>query len=181
MLDYLDENGLADNTLITLYGDHNAYYGGLSNYVKNIYSTNVPNYTELYRAPVMIKVGNESMGNAFIEKFTCVSDIYPTILDLLGVTAFTNLTYGTSAFSRDSSVLYSRAYGKFLTDKIYFNSLNNIIYKSADVTDAYIKEIETKSLALLDKISHVNRIFAGDFFKGRESEFYDRLRHAQID
>ncbi len=181
MLDYLDENGLADNTLITLYGDHNAYYGGLSNYVKNIYSTNVPDYTELYRAPVMIKVGNESMGNAFIEKFTCVSDIYPTILDLLGVTAFTNLTYGTSAFSRDSSVLYSRAYGKFLTDKIYFNSLNNIIYKSADVTDAYIKEIETKSLALLDKISHVNRIFAGDFFKGRETEFYDRLRHAQID
>ena len=71
--------------------------------------------------------------------------------------------------------------GKFLTDKIYFNSLNNIIYKSADVTDAYIKEIETKSLALLDKISHVNRIFAGDFFKGRETEFYDRLRHAQID
>lgn len=181
MLDYLDENGLADNTLITLYGDHNAYYGGLSNYVKNIYSTSVPNYTELYRVPVMIKVGNESLGNPYVEKFTCVADIYPTILDLLGVAAFTNLTYGNSAFSYESSVLYSRAYDKFLTDKIYFNSLNNIIYKSADVTEDYKKEIENKSLALLDKISHVNRIFAGDFFKGRESEFYDRLRHAQID
>lgn len=181
MLDYLDGNGLSDNTLITLYGDHNAYYGGLSNYVKKIYSTSVPNYTELYRVPVMIKVGSESLGNPHVEKFTCVADIYPTILDLLGVSVFTNLTYGTSAFSRDSSVLYSRAYDKFLTDKIYFNSLNNIIYKSADVTDAYKAEIETKSLALLDKISHVNRIFAGDFFNGRETEFYDRLRHAQID
>lgn len=179
----LDENGnhvkLSDRTLITLFGDHNAYYGGLSNYVKNVYSAAVPNYTELYRVPVMIKVGNINLGNPVIEKFTCISDIYPTILDLLGITAFTNLTYGTSAFSEESSILYSRAYDKFLTDKIYFNSLSNVMYKAADVTPEYEAQIEKKSLVLLDKISHVNRIFAGDFFKGRENEFYDNLRRAQ--
>lgn len=178
MLDYLEDNGLSDNTLITLFGDHNVYYQGVSNYVKNIISTSAENYTELYRTPVMIKIGERTIpsGMRRINKFTCVADIYPTILDLLGITAFSNLTYGVSAFSEQSSVLYSRAYDKFLTDKIYFNSMSNINYKSADVDDAYIEEIQRKSLVLLDKISHVNRLFACDYFNGREEEFYSRLR-----
>lgn len=174
MLDYLDEHDLADKTLITLFGDHNAYYQGVSNYVKNIYSASVPNYTELYRVPVMMKVGDLDLGNPFINKFTCVSDIYPTILELLGITTFSNLTYGVSAFSDEQSVLYSRAYDKFITDKIYFNSLNSVIYQAPD---ADLVQIEKAATALLDKISHVNRLFAADYFKGAgEDEFYALLK-----
>lgn len=185
MLDYLDETGLADRTLITLFGDHNTYYQGVSNYVKNIYSADSVNYTELYRVPVMMKVGNENLGNPFINKFTCVVDIYPTILDLLGITVFSNLTYGVSAFNKEqTSILYSRAYQKFLTDKIYFNSLSNIIYKSSDADEAYLKYIEETATVLLDKISHINRIYADDYFKGEctdiryktnADEYYARL------
>lgn len=172
MLDYLDQTGLSDNTLITLFGDHNAYYQGVSNYVKDIYSYDSLNYTELYRVPVMIKVGNIQLGNPVINKFTCVSDIYPTLLDLLGITAFSNLMYGTSVFSEQQSILYSRAYDKFLTDKIFFNTLSSIIYKSNDADESYIKQIEKTATVLLDKISHVNRIFASDYFKdARASEF----------
>ncbi|MDE7406717.1 MAG: sulfatase-like hydrolase/transferase [Clostridiales bacterium] len=177
MLNYLDQNGLADNTLITLFGDHNAYYQGISNYAKNIYFTDQVNYTELYRVPVMIKVGNRDLGNPIINKFTCTSDIYPTILDLLGVTTFSNLTYGVSAFSENESILYSRAYDKFLTDKIYFNTLSSIIYQAPDVDADYLAEIEQRATVLLDKISHLNRIFAADYFKGsRGKEFNTMLR-----
>lgn len=179
MLDDLEAKGIADKTLITLFGDHNAYYQGITNYVKNIYSSTALNYTELYRVPVMMKVGTKQLGNPTIEKFTCVSDIYPTILDLLGITAFSNLTYGTSAFSEEESLLYSRAYDRFITDKVYFNSLNNLQYRAADVTDEYVAEIERRALELLDKISHVNRIFAADFFKGREDDFYTHLSQAR--
>ena len=177
MLDYLEENGLADNTLITLFGDHNVYYQGVSNYVKNIYNSDAPNYTELYRVPVMMKVGNQTLGNPHIKKFTCVLDIYPTILDLLGVTVFSNLTYGVSAFSEQTSVLYSRAYSKFMTDKIYFNSMSNIIYMSADADEDYLRQIKRSATVLLDKISHVNRIFADDYFKGANAtEYYNLLK-----
>lgn len=177
MLDYLEENGLADNTLITLFGDHNVYYQGVSNYVKNIYNSDAPNYTELYRVPVMMKVGNQTLGNPHIKKFTCVLDIYPTILDLLGVTVFSNLTYGVSAFSEQTSVLYSRAYSKFMTDKIYFNSMSNIIYLSADADEDYLRQIKRSATVLLDKISHVNRIFADDYFKGANAtEYYNLLK-----
>lgn len=178
MLDYLEENGLADKTLITLFGDHNVYYQGVSNYVKDIYSSDAPNYTELYRVPVMMKVGNWDFGApVVINKFTCVTDIYPTILDLLGISAFSNLMYGVSAFSEQSSILYSRAYNKFLTDKIYFNSLSNVIYKAADVDEQYISHITQTATTLLDKVSHVNRIFAHDFFKGANGvEYNNRLK-----
>lgn len=177
MLDYLEENGLADKTVITLFGDHNGYYQGVSNYVKNIYSYKVDNYTELYRVPVMIKVGDLELGNRTIEKFTCVADIYPSLLDLLGITAFSNLTYGTSVFGDQTSILYSRAYDKFLTDKIYFNSLSHIIYQAPDVDERYISEINDRALSMLDKISHVNRIFAADFFAGdNEKIFFDNLK-----
>lgn len=175
MLDYLEENNLANNTLITLFSDHNAYYQGISNYAKDIYFSGAVNYTELYRVPVMIKVGNQDLGRPVINKFTCVSDIYPTILDLLGVTVFSNMTYGVSAFSANTSILYSRAYDKFLTDKIYFNSLNNIIYRSPDVDEKYITEIEQTANVLLDKISHVNRLFAADYFKGDNTKEFNTL------
>ena len=199
MLDYLDEKGLTDNTIITMYGDHNCYYQGVSNYVKDIYSYSAENYTELYRVPVMMKLGGLDMsaiasGNEsnaasdddssdgtsrayFIDKFTCVVDIMPTILDVLGIRGFKNLMYGVSAFSDESSVLYSRAYDRFLTDKIYFNSLSSVTYQAPD---ADIEEIEQKCIVLLDKISHTNRIFAGDFFKGaRETDYFTRLKAIQ--
>lgn len=177
MLDYLDKNGLADNTLITLFGDHNAYYQGISNYVKNIYSTSSINYTELYRVPVMIKVGNVDLGRPVINKFTCVSDIYPTILDLLGITAFKNINYGVSAFSEEQSILYSRAYDQFLNDKVYFNSMSSITYRAPDVTAEYLKTVEKTAMVLLDKISHINRIFAIDYFAdNRAKEFYAMLK-----
>lgn len=175
MLDYLEANGLADNTVITMFGDHNAYYQGVSNYVKDIYSTDSANYTELYRVPVMIKVGERNLGNPFIEKFTCLSDVYPTILDLLGITGFSNLMYGTSVFGNTESVLYSRAYDKFMTDRIYFNSLSNIIFKTPDADEAYIADIERRARTLLDKISHVNRLYASDYFKDDNAEEYYRL------
>lgn len=177
MLDYLEEHDLADKTVITLFGDHNTYYQGISNYVKNIYSYSAENYTELYRVPVMIKVGEQNIGNPHIQKFTCVADIYPTILDLLGIKGYKNLMYGVSAFNDESSVLYSRAYDRFITDKMYFNSLSRITYRAADADDDYIKDVETKCLTLLDKISHVNRLFAGNYFAGGNAEiYYERLK-----
>ncbi|MCH5162207.1 MAG: hypothetical protein J1G38_01810 [Clostridiales bacterium] len=199
--DYLDSDGnpvtgadgkrlkLADRTIVTMYGDHNCYYQGVSNYVKDIYSFDAINYTELYRVPVMMKIGTKNLGgnnhggvdgtsNAyFIEKFTCVVDIMPTILDVLGIRGFKNLMHGVSAFSDEESVLYSRAYDKFMTDKIYFNSLDHIIYQAED---ADIEEIEQKCLELLEKISHINRIFAGDFFKGERGKvYYEKLKALQ--
>lgn len=170
--DYLDEKGLTDNTLIVIFGDHNTYYQSLSNYVKDIYlnTQTDKNVTDLYRVPLMIKIGAGEESTVKIDKFTCTADILPTILSLLGIRYFENLYYGHSVFSEEESVLYSRAYDVFMTDKIYFSTLKNIKYVSPEVDENYYKDIENSSLFLLEKISFVNRIFASDFFRGTKEE-----------
>lgn len=152
----LAERNLASNTIIMLYGDHNTYYSSLSNYVKNIDSTDDDNYTSLWRVPCMIYHPNideiidividnltskldstyvittstnskgETVRGLQVKKFACTADILPTLFDLMGINFYENFYFGHSIFSEKSSVLYSRAYNIFATDCIYFSSLNNI-------------------------------------------------------
>ena len=159
----LEEKGLLDNTTIVIFGDHNTYYQGLSNYVKDIYNYNDDNYTNLYRTPLMILDPN--LEPQKITKFTTIYDLVPTLLDMFGFNYYTNMYYGTSIFHDEESILYSRAYDIFLTDKVYFTSLTNISYKAKDVDDQYISQIETKALTILEKIEYINQIFYQDFFK----------------
>ena len=64
-----------------------------------------------------------------------------------------------------------------MTDKIYFSTLNNIKYISPEVDKTYYDGIEQRSIRLLEKISFVNRIFAGDFFRGaKEEQFIMKMR-----
>ena len=66
---------------------------------------------------------------------------------------------------------------KFITDKLFFSSINNIKYKSPDADEEYIKTVEEKAKVLLDKTSHVNRIFYYDFLSGDRAEtYYARLK-----
>ena len=185
---YLTERGLMDNTVLVLFGDHNAYYSSLSSDIKGIqdgkYET-PRNYTDLYRVPLMIRVGNGNDSRAggkyrdshIINKFTCTTDIVPTLYDLLGIKTYGNLLYGHSVFAREESVLYSRAYDIFLTDRVYFPSLNNIRYRSPDADEAYMQTIKENALALLDKVSHTNRIFYYDYLSDEKAtEYYGRLK-----
>ena len=178
MMDYLEQTGLLDHTLIVIFGDHNVYYQSLSNYVKDIYPKSDPSadITELYRVPLMVKLGAQSE-QFFIDKFTCTADILPTILSLLGIRYYDNLCYGSSVFSREESLLYSRAYDVFFTDQIYFTSLDNIVWASPKADEGYRAEIEQRAVTLMKKISYVNRMFAADLFRGEAlTRFEENMR-----
>lgn len=156
MMNELEERGLKDNTVILMFGDHNTYYSGLSNYVKDIYNQDSENYTNLFRVPCMIyhpehnailnyvetelsaKIGTRYQINTYtnsegetvkslqVKKFTCTADIVPTIFDLIGVNFHSNLYFGNSIFAEPETMLYSRAYNVFITDSAYFSNINNI-------------------------------------------------------
>ncbi len=162
IIEDLTNKDLIDNTTIVIFGDHNTYYQGLSNYVKNIYGYESENYTELYRTPLIIL--DSKLEAQEITKFTTTYDLVPTLLDLFGIKYFTNLYYGNSIFSDEASILYSRAYDIFLTDKIFFSNLNNILYKDESVDESYLKEVEKKALNILEKISYINQIFYQNYF-----------------
>lgn len=162
MLNDLESKDLLDKTTIIMFADHNTYMSSLSNYVKDINSYGNDNYTELYRVPLMIYDPN--IDHTIINKFTTTYDIVPTVLDLFGINYYTNLYYGNSIFSDVESVLYTKAFDVFITDKLLFSNINNLLYKDNDVSSEYIDEIENKSKELLRKIYYTNHIFYYDYF-----------------
>ena len=150
MMDDLESKGLLDKTTIVIFGDHNSYYQELSGYVKDLedYTTD-RNYTDLYKVPLMIY--DKNLGHKVIGKFTCTSDIVPTITDLLGINTYSNLYYGNSVLSDEESVLYSRAYGFFVGDGVLARSMNNILFKSNKVPEDYMSDF--KIFCLISSIS----------------------------
>ncbi len=132
-----------------------------------------------------------------VKKFMCTADIVPTLFDLAGINIYGNLYFGHSAFEWQQSVLYSRAYDMFITDNMYFVSLNNIKYirkdnplanndpalKYADISnydsEEHIAEVEIEAKKLLDKLSICNRIFYNDYW-GRKNINDNTKTNAQI-
>ncbi len=161
----LEERGLKDNTIVTLFADHNCYYSGLSNHIKDIVSIeqakeNGKNYLDLYRVPLMMRIPGYDA--KIIDKFVTTYDILPTILDVLGINYFKNVYYGNSAFDEKESIMYSRAYSFFATDRLYYTSLNRLKfgYKDEIITD----DVEKRTKELVRKIQYTDRIFYNDFY-----------------
>ena len=172
MMKYLTDSGLLENTVIMLFGDHEAYYDELSTNVKEIddYQTD-KKFTDLYNVPLMIrskklleKVQAEAPENKVIEKFVCTADLMPTLMDLLGIRYYSNMFYGRSAFVAQQSVAYSRGYGFFMSDGIVGRSVEGLVYQHADVTQAQVQAYKTEAIALVEKIRYCDEIFQQDYF-----------------
>ncbi len=143
---YLEENSLLDNTTIVLFGDHQGYYEGLSNYVKNIHSTSQCasdgiDYMNLYRVPMMIydkklvakaTNGGTNDSGRFNNKFSSSCDIVPTLLDLQGIKYYENMYYGHTVFGSTPTIVYSRGYGYWLDTYSYFLNINNFMWLNID-------------------------------------------------
>lgn len=151
VLKQLKNRGLENNTSVVIFGDHQAYYEGLSNYVKGINSAkqclkDEINYMDLYRVPCMIydkklvaKATNngENPVGRFNNKFSSSCDIVPTVLDMLGIKYYEDMYYGHSIFSDKETVVYSRGYGYFLDNYSYFQNMSNFIYINPIVVSKY--------------------------------------------
>ena len=177
MMDDLESKGLLDKTTIVIFGDHNSYYQELSGYVKDLedYTTD-RNYTDLYKVPLMIY--DKNLGHKVIGKFTCTSDIVPTITDLLGINTYSNLYYGNSVLSDEESVLYSRAYGFFVGDGVLARSMNNILFKSNKVPEDYMSDFKIRSKSLVKKIKYCDQIFYQNYFadKTHYEKYIDKMQ-----
>ena len=165
IIEDLTKKGLLENTTIVIFADHNAYMEKLTYFVKDMEREDYhkENYTELFRVPFMIY--DDHIGHKIINKFTTTVDIVPTILDLFGIKYFSNLYSGNSIFSDETSLLYSKAFDIFVYDGLFYSNINKLLFKREDITNDLIKEVEEKSLELLEKIYYFNHIFEYNYFK----------------
>lgn len=175
MLDYLEETGTLDDTTIIMFSDHNTYYNSLSYYAKDIEEKY---NSELYHIPMMIydkKLTKKYVSNNKtneISKFTTTSDIVPTVIDIFGMDGWKNLYFGNSVFVPDiESVVFSRNYGIFISNKFVGYSLNSLKYKSKDLSKEDLKDYEKRALVHLKRLEYIDKIYYSDYFSNHEYKY----------
>ena len=79
ILNKLDELGLTDNTMVIFASDHGEMLGAHGMREKNVF------YEESSHIPLMIRFPNEIEAGTTVEKYNSLIDLFPTILDYLGI------------------------------------------------------------------------------------------------
>ncbi len=189
MMDYLEENNLLENTTIVMYADHNTYYNNLSKYGKGIDETY---NSELYRIPAIIYdqklydaykdyAGEDAMQVVYgtdnnedykcltVSKFTNTIDLIPTVFDIFGIKGYNDLYPGTSIFIEDvESIIYSRAYGIFVTDKLICYSADSLLYTCEGFTEEDRLDFIERAEEYLRIKEITDLVFYSDYFASHE-------------
>lgn len=173
----LDKNGLLDNTVLVVYGDHDAklkkseyeYYYNYDYKTDSILDKDDPNYHEItdYEYEINRKVPFIiwSKDMKFSKEFTGVGgmiDASPTIMNLFGIS--NKYALGRDLVSTSDNVVVFPD-GNWITDKMYYNSqkeeallLDNKNPISFDYIDKYNKIAD-------ERISISNSIIVYDLIK----------------
>ena len=104
VLDYLDKNGLAENTIVVYTSDQGFYLGEHGWFDKRFM------YEESFRTPLLIRYPKEIKSGSVIDKLIQNLDFAPTFLDFAGVDipgeiqgeSFRNIVNGKSSEWRDA-------------------------------------------------------------------------------
>lgn len=184
----LDENGVLDDTVIVIYGDHDSkikksefeklYYSEYIDDVsinpdKNIDVVDDFNYEINRKVPFIIwtkdMAGSEY--NEEISKVMGMIDVMPTLGNMFGVK--NEFALGHDIFSiNDNVVVFPN--GSFITDKVYYD-VSSEEYRQLDINSSVSIEYLTENQDIASKmISVSNNIITYDFIKKyREEKIFE--------
>ena len=164
----MDEAGLLDNTVIVVYGDHDARMGRKQfNYMYNydpitdeVRTEEDPEYVEfneydyeLNRKVPFIIWSKDLKSSVKIDSPTGMIDVMPTLGNMLGVYNKYSLGRDAMVTPKDEAIVTFKD-GSFITDKVYYNAKNGDVYAISNgiIEDDYIQ----KRSAYADKISEIS-------------------------
>lgn len=152
LLDELEKRGLADNTSIVMFTDHNTYYDDLCYSIKGIKKSDI-SHPEANHIPAMIyspKLAGEE--GIIINDFCNTYDLLPTICDLYGLESNSNLFSGYSVFSKNikNSFFSSHLSGMF-KDEIYSLNISELYIRSDSITEEDINRFRENAIEFYDK------------------------------
>ncbi|MGG0720083.1 LTA synthase family protein [Robertmurraya massiliosenegalensis] len=125
LIDGLKGQGIWDETVFVLYGDHFGLQLGserAEQLVKNLLGRNYHSKLDAFNIPFIISVPGYRNGIE-IEKIGGQIDLMPTLANLIGISLENHIHFGQDLINSDSNVLGSRFYlptGSFLNDNILF-------------------------------------------------------------
>lgn len=178
----MKKDGLDDNTMVVLYGDH---YGISSNHNKamaQIMDKEITPYenTNLQRVPLFIHV--PGMKGGVDHTYGGQIDLLPTLLHLLGVDTQKYVQLGTDLLSKEHKEIVAFRNGGFATpnyffvdDKYYDNKTGELLSEDQIPEAEKIKAEVTEKLSISDKIVNGDllRFYTPEGFKATEPSTID--------
>lgn len=177
-IDNLDKEGLLENTVLVIYGDHDARldfedfnllynYDPITDTIKTENDEGYIPYTkynyELDRKVPFIIWTKDQNYNLNVNTPMGMIDVLPTLGNMIGIHSDYQLGKDIMNLKGDDNTV-TFIDGSFLTSKVYYNSPKGEIYSinSEPITEEYIKERAKKSS---DLIEVSNDIITYDFIK----------------
>ena len=147
-IDKLDNLGILDNTVIVIYGDHDAkikeeeydlyFNNGIDKNDPNYIEIDFYKYEELSRVPLIIWSKDGSIQGE-ISKIMGMIDVRPTISNMFGLDC--DYCLGNDIFSVDENIVVFPN-GNWVTDKVYYNNQKGEYKLYEKIDDKYINEKE---------------------------------------
>ena len=180
----LDSNGLLENTVIVIYGDHDARlpqkdyvrlfnYDTLTDSLKSKDSEDYFNFDsyqyELYRkVPFIIWEKNANYQEEVTEVMG-MYDAHPTLANMLGVSP-SKYALGHDIFNIRGNNIVSFANGNFITDKVYYNSQKSE-YLTLNGNETISNEYITNNTEYTNKLLSVSdNLIVYDLIKREEEK-----------
>ena len=173
----LEESGLADNTMIVMYGDHYGISDNHNQAMEQVLGkeiTPVEN-TNLQRVPLFIHVpGMEGEVN---HTFGGQIDLLPTVMHLLGVETQDYLQFGTDLLSDEHEELVTFRNGGFASPEIY--SIGDVFYDPK--TGLPIEEAQIEQAEAFQQQGNVELKMSDEIVNGDLLRFYTPEGFTPID
>jgi len=173
---YLEDNGLADDTVIVLSTDHYPYgleksdsWGNDQDYLEELYGYPADSNTARDHSALIIWSGcleHEDRAMACtIDTPTYSLDVLPTLCNLFGVEYDSRTLIGRDVFASNQEPLVIWTNRSWLTDKGYYNAANGSFTPAdgaGEVSDEYIQNIKN---IVKNKVSYSKSVLSTDYFK----------------
>ncbi len=166
----LKENGLYENTVIVMYGDHyglsESYYGDLATLLQEEEIT-LNRHLDLQRVPFIIHLPNQEEGEV-ISSISGHIDMKPTLLNLVGLDVNDYLSFGQDLFASERRGFIAFRDGGFIANDYHYTDSTCLQADSGQIVErSYCEAIEE---VVLKDLYYSDLILNKDLLRFQQSE-----------
>ena len=149
----LDDLGVLDDTVIVIYGDHDAKFT-IKQYEEYLgEDIDFYEYEQLTKVPLIIWTKDQEVKGE-ITKIMGAYDVMPTLANMFDFEY--KYALGHDIFSVDENIVVFPN-GNWVTDKVYYNNQLSDYKEYSEVSEEYLKENETKAKKVVEISNYLIR------------------------
>jgi len=164
----LENRGLADNTTILAFSDHNAYMNDVSTNVKDTGRNSSPAFKipAFLFSPQLAKGLEDGLVDEELlvtDKFMVHFDFVPTLFNVLGIEFNQRMYLGFHAFDERENIVISRLGPASVFNDLFATDGMRILWQSPDATAFDLVTFRGRYLDMVNRWGYVNNLYSPAF------------------